>query len=400
MAARAKVTSSLQLGISKSATIHKVLNVLTYIHPVRTFHPVTGVGRHINGLVQACGRRQDLNVELLVSNQWLDHQRRLVSQSPLQDFPVRSFRLPERIAERSWKLLGFPKLERVLQNADVLYSPAETAFPPTSVPQVVTLHDIHPLDPLYPGYSHARGWRTQRGRWEHWVKKVFANSAAVLTVSEFCKQRMLELLDTQGTPVHVIGNGVDPFFFELGNRAASSCRRPGDWPYALVVGGLTDRKGGDVTIEVARELTLQKSDLRIVVAGQSDEHWSAKAKELSNIVELGRIPDDELGEFLKSADCLLFLSRYEGFGIPILEAMASGVLAVVSDTSSLPEIAGEAGTVVSLEDPTEIARRIDRLVADNSQKKLLIEAGRARAKDFTWDRCAERLASVFSSIRA
>jgi len=381
-----KKTSRLSVPESES-----FLNVLSYIQPVRTFTPSSGVGRHINGMLGELSRRAGVDLSLLFARQWLGADGKLPANAPLRDVPFRSFALPERLVERSWKLTGWPKIDRFLEGADVLYAPADTTFPRTSVASFVTLHDIHPLDPLYPDFEAHASWNSQRRRWQHWVPKTFETSSAILTVSDFCRGRMESLLDTRDKPIHVIGNGVDQCFFDLADRDVATCRKPGSWPYCVVVGGLTSRKGAEATIRTAGELVKIGSDVRIVVIGQSEPQWSAAAENHANIVQLGKLPDDLMGEYLRAAGCLLFLSLYEGFGIPIIEAMAAGVPTVVSNTSSLPEVAGDAGCVFPPEDASEIARTIDAICRGSAEAKRMRQKGIARAKQFTWAACVDRL---------
>lgn len=373
--------------------------ILIYLQPVRTYVPCSGVGRHINGMVLELANRPGVEVELLFSRQWLGSDGKLPANCPLRHLPFRTFALPERVVERSWKLIGWPSIEKYLAGFDFLYCPSDTAFPVTSIPSFVTIHDIHPLDPLYPAYDHVSGWWGQRQRWQKWVARAFQTSSAVLTVSDFCKSRMEVLLPQRQAAVHVIGNGVDEEFFALGERDPGHCEVPGAWPFVLVIGGLTDRKGAEATLRVAQELKKSGSGLRIVVVGKSEAHWIEQVASYDNIVLCGPLSDELMGQYLRGASALLFLSQYEGFGIPIIEAMAAGVPVVCSDTSSLPEVAGEAGYVFPSRDANAIADCLNRLIDRNDcERKSRVDAGLERARSFTWKVCIERLLCVFNSV--
>lgn len=373
---------------------------LCYLQAARSFLPVSGVGRHINGMVSALARLPDHKVELLFGRQWLDTEGKLPRTAPLRDLPFRTFDWPERILERSWKLCGRPRVAKLFRETDLVYSPSDVVLPRLGIPSLVTLHDIHPLDPTYPGYQRNANWGTVRRRWEFWVPKLFETSTVVLTVSEFCRSRMESLLDTRGKPIHVIGNGVDPTFFEIAGRDPSTCRRPGPWPYVLMVGGLTDRKGAKFTLRVAESLRQRGSNIRVVVAGTSEPKWSAVAKDHSNVVELGPLEDSLLAEHLRAAGCLLFLSLYEGFGIPVIEAFAAGVPVIVSDTSSLPEVAGDAGSVFPAGETSAITERLEMLVHGGAERDRAIQAGQARAQNFSWEACVDRLLIAFRAAKS
>ncbi|MFM8008082.1 MAG: glycosyltransferase, partial [Dolichospermum sp.] len=126
--------------------------------------------------------------------------------------------------------------------------------------------------------------------------------------------------------------------------------RPVNNPYTFIIGGLRLRKGADFVLDVAKGLLDTNSDLKIVVAGDSEPEYIAAAKELPNIKLLGIVPDHDLPRLMRCASSLLFLSHYEGFGIPAIEAMATGTPPIVSNRASLPEVVGTAGIVVEPED--------------------------------------------------
>src|SRR5262249_22469714 len=132
----------------------------------------------------------------------------------------------------------------------------------------------------------------------------------------------------------------------------------------LVVGGLTRRKGGDLVLQAARELRRRLPDLRVVVVGSSEKEVHAAASELNNIVCLGFVPETELVRLLQGALAMIFLSRYEGFGMPVLEAMAVGIPVIASRFAALPEVAGDAGLLLDAEKPREVAAAIEMLARD------------------------------------
>jgi glycosyltransferase involved in cell wall biosynthesis len=221
---------------------------------------------------------------------------------------------------------------------------------------------------------------------------MYRASTRLLTVSEFCKSRMVELLRFDPEKIDVIGNGVEEKFFHpdaFVTPAIEGLRHP----YVVVVGGLSDRKGAQHIVGVARQLKAQKSGVQVVVIGSNEPKWESVASSLENVLMLGRRPDEDLIPILQRATALLFLSLYEGFGIPAVEAMAVGTPVIASNCSALPEVVGEGGFVFPPNDYGLIERQIDRLVASPSSAAEVIEKGKQRAAAYRWDKCANRVKS-------
>ncbi|HUG13239.1 MAG TPA: glycosyltransferase, partial [Opitutaceae bacterium] len=127
----------------------------------------------------------------------------------------------------------------------------------------------------------------------------------------------------------------------------------------------------------------------IIVAGPNDPELVERAREIAGLEVRGAVEEVELQRLLGGASSLLFLSPYEGFGLPVIEAMAAGVPVVAANRASLPEAVGEAGILVEPSDAGAIADILIELSRDSSRSESLATAGRRRAADFTWERCAE-----------
>lgn len=385
------------------------MRILTYLHPSRCLQPCGGVGRHANELVSRLAQRPDYEVELWASNRECNfiHDTKF----PLRKLPLCTHPLPELFAERLWKTMGWPSADRWVKGADWVFSPMETYLPIKIVPVAVTIHDIQCFEADLP-WSHTAEHKARRAKWGVWVKKALRDCRFVCTVSEFTKRRMVDLLDADPAKIVVTGNGVDERFFNLAasgkqlvtsdkdqgntdqNPVASSSQRVAA-PYVLVVGGLRYKKGADYVLAVARKLKADGNPLRIVVAGQNEANYVIQAKECGHIDILGMIDDDSLITYLLKSQALLFLSPYEGFGIPALEAMAAQVPVVAANRASLPEIVGDAGLLVNPENADEVVHQILSLLYDSDLRKVLIQKGLNRARGFTWDRCVDNLCNAF-----
>ena len=374
------------------------MNILSYIHPVRTYIPCTGVGKHINNMLLGLRDRDEIALRLLFSQQWLTLDKQLDPLSPLSPLPFTTFPTAENTTERTWKLLGFPQMDRyIAPDTDWVYAPMETYIPVSKCPVAITIHDIQAFEPNLP-WSHTWQHRWFAYKWGRWVRKALTDCRVVFTVSEFSKQRMVNLLDANPNKIEVIGNGVDSSFYEIAKIDPASLQPPIDSPYVIIVGGLRQKKGADDVLKVAKVLHQRKSDLHIVVAGDSEANYVAAAQEYPNITLLGMVSDLELPRLLRCASSLLFLSPYEGFGIPALEAMAAGIPAVVADRASLPEIVGDAGIIV---DPTMSEAIVDMLVDLERMLQLrteYIQRGYRHAARYTWSNCVDRLVTAFDTF--
>ncbi len=374
------------------------MQIVSYVHPTRTYLPCTGVGRHINNLLLGLHARDDCNLQLLFSAQWLEANGKLNPRSPLSTLPFTTFPTAENSTERSWKLWGRPRMDRYLPgDTDWLYAPMETYLPVSKCPVAITLHDIQAFEPDLPwsgGWQH----RWFAYKWGRWVRTALTECRVVFTVSEFSKQRMVDLLGADPNKIVVIGNGIDPAFFELAQIAPETIDRPIASPYTIVIGGLRQKKGADYVLAVARALERRRSELQIVVAGESEHDYLTAAAEYANITLLGMVADRDLPFLVKSASSLLFLSPYEGFGIPPLEAMAAGVPVVVSDRASLPEIVGDAGIILDPTLPEPIADVLIDLDQMPQLRSDYIQRGSHHVSRYTWSSCLEKAIAAFHTF--
>jgi glycosyltransferase involved in cell wall biosynthesis len=382
------------------------MKIVSYVHPIRTYLPCTGVGRHINNLLLGLSNRDDLDIKLLFSKQWLTANGQLDLRSPLSPLPFTTFPSAENTTERNWKMLGFPRMDRYIpDDTDWLYAPMDTYIPLSKCPVAMTIHDIQAFEPNLP-WSQSWQHKWFAYKWSRWVPKALADCRVVFTVSEFSKQRMVDLLGADPQKIEVIGNGVDASFFEIAKIDPTSLDRPiavadgkpFESPYIIIVGGLRQKKGADDVLAVAGALRQRQSDLQIVVAGDSEMKYIAAAQEHSNITLLGMVADLDLPRLLRCASSLLFLSPYEGFGIPALEAMAAGIPVVVADRASLPEIVGDAGIVV---DPTMTEPIVDILINLDRMPQLraeCIQRGQKHVATYTWARCVDRVVNAFHTF--
>ncbi|MBU7587117.1 MAG: glycosyltransferase family 4 protein [Nostoc sp. TH1S01] len=374
------------------------MKIAAYIHPIRTYLPCTGVGRHINHILLDISGRKEVELELFFSRQWIGKDNKLDLRCPLRELPKRTFPTPENSTERTWKLLGYPCMDKYLPDGiDWLYAPMETYIPVSKCPVAVTIHDVQAFELDLPWSST---WQHQwfRYKWGRWVRRALSDCQVVFTVSEFSKQRMVDLLGGNPQKIIVVGNGVEQSFFEVASKKLTGLKRSVEAPYILVVGGLRKKKGADHILAVAQTLLKRKSSLKIVVAGELEANYVEAAKAYSNVTLFGMVSDEDLPQLLRGASSLLFLSLYEGFGIPALEAMAVGIPAIVSNKASLPEVVGDAGIVVNPEETEAIVEILMNLADNPSLAKEYAQRGRKHAAQYTWSRCVDRVITALQQF--
>jgi glycosyltransferase involved in cell wall biosynthesis len=223
------------------------------------------------------------------------------------------------------------------------------------------------------------------------VRPSVRRAARVLTGSDWTKRDLVERYGVAAEKVVVTPYGVDPTFGPDGPAADGA-------PYALFVGGLEPRKNPLAALEA---VALSDSSLRLIVAGPARGRSAELSRAVSRFglnsrVELrGHVAREELASLYRGASCLVFPSRYEGFGLPVLEAMASGTPVVATTAGSVPEVAGDAAILVDPGDAAALAGGIERALAD---RERLRAAGLERSRSYTWTETARKTLGVYREL--
>ena len=223
------------------------------------------------------------------------------------------------------------------------------------------------------------------------VPRSLKRAARVLVGSNWTRQRIAERYGIREEKIIVTSYGVDPAFTPDGPR-------PGDASYVLFVGALQPRKDPACAV---RALSLLDPDLGLVFVGPEKRSGYELREEIrrlgleQRVRLLGHVPKKELSVLYRGAACLVFPSRYEGFGLPALEAMAAGTPVVASTAGALPEVAGDAAVLVPPGDPAALADGVERALADRDRLRRL---GLERSSGFTWAETAKRTAAVYEEL--
>jgi glycosyltransferase involved in cell wall biosynthesis len=295
---------------------------------------------------------------------------------------VEPIELPAR--SQPWRMAwSFPLLLRRLRPALAHF---QHVVPPAFRGRsVLTIHDLSfERDPALMGRRDRFFFRTM-------VPRSAARADRVITVSEQTKQDVIEHYGVDEEKVVVVPNGVDPEYTPKGDRRNGA-------PYLLFVGALQPRKDPLVAIEA---LSLAPGDLRLVLVGpdkgsEGDARRAVGRLGLDGRVDFaGHVGRDELASLYRGAQALVFPSRYEGFGLPVVEAMACGTPVVAAAAGAVPEVAGDAAVLVEPGDAVALAGGIERALAD---RERLVAAGLERARRYSWAETARRTLDVYREL--
>jgi len=280
---------------------------------------------------------------------------------------------------RSQELRMASTLPRALRRLGAAVVHTQYALPfRCPCPAVVTIHDV----------SYERGLMSRRDLmvFRRMVPRAARAAARVLTVSERTKRDLIDLYDLPPDRVDVTPNGVDPAFGPE-SGACDEKLQAGRRPYALAVGAIQERKHQAAALAAAREVGLE-----LVVVGPTKDARLAEELRKGGARLEGYVSTDRLAALYRGAACLVQSSRHEGFGLPVVEAMASGTPVVTFADPALVEVAGGAALVVGEE---SLADGIRRALEDRDR---LAAAGLERARAFSWEATARATAQVYTEV--
>lgn len=337
--------------------------------------------------------------------------RAIVSQRPASNvehpasrIQFRPFPLSDEWLARLWHRLRLPiPVEIITGPLDIFYSP-DFVLPPTrrATRTLLTVHDLSFL--RYPeAFVPAL-----RRYLERVVPRSIARADLVLADSAHTGSDIVSLLGVPADKVEVLYSGVSPRFrsqIEPGEDARIRAHYGlGERPYVLSVGTVQPRKNHVRLIHAfIRSQTGQPAGWQLVIAGG----WGWLYQDILAEVEkhgdrvriLGFVDEADLPALYRGAALFAFPSLYEGFGLPVLEAMACGVPVVCSDASSLPEVAGDAALLVNPLDTDALAEALSRALRDADLRQEMVARGLAQAARFTWEQAARQLLGTFDSLR-
>ena len=361
-----------------------------------------GVGTYTRNAIRTLARLDNFNEYFL-----LGIPGRLGDVEPLPDNFITVPTYPNEFS-----LNSYLELNRILKQhrCDLLHVP-HLFWKPQSVPcpYVVTVHDL--LDHLY--RVNSASWVKRQLHFE-FTKRVLHSAARIFAVSNFSKQDTERLFGVPGDRIEVIYNALDDRFRQGHATDADhkliAERYQVTYPFLLYAGRISPHKNVIRIIEAfsALKAELQKEsqfpDLKLIIIGDElSKHPDLRRAVIKSRVQndvrfLGFVPIGVLRIFYDLAKIFVFPSLYEGFGLPPLEAMAHGTPVVTSNTSSIPEVVGNAAVMVNPENVFEIMHALHRVLLDQPVREKLKARGILQAQKFSWDDSVRRMLEVYHGV--
>ncbi len=269
---------------------------------------------------------------------------------------------------------------------DLFWSPG--FMPPLGggVPFVITIHDLIHRD-------HADAAR--RIYYDRCIRPIALRARAIITVSNYSRDQIIGWLGKNAPEVRVVANGVSDAFSPLGERLLL------DRQYFLYVGNQRTHKNVYRMME-AFAASKASAHVRLVLTGQATTETMATVRRLSlheKITFLGEVDEGRLAAAYRGAIGVIQVSLSEGFGLPVVEAMASGTPVICSSTTALGEVAGDAALLVAPDSTEQISRAMDRLWSEQTEGERLRELGLRRSNAFSWDEVARQTGALLRSFK-
>ena len=311
--------------------------------------------------------------------------------------------LPWRLSVLASQIARTPyaPIERMMRaDRAAVYHATEHLLPRLSAPAVLTVHDL--IFERYPQHHTARN-----RLFLHAAMPLFVRAAtAIIAVSRHTRADLVELYGADPSKIHVVYEGVDERFQPAAPAEVQRVRQTysPDRPYLLMVGTLEPRKNHAAALRALARLKAWGWPHRLLLVGGRGWLFDPIRQEIDalglagDVHFAGYVPDADLPPLYTGADCVLVPSLYEGFGFPVLEALACAAPVVCSDASSLPEVAGDAALLVPPEDDEGLAAAVHLLLSQPQLAGAMAAAGHRQAARFRWDLCARETVEVYERV--
>jgi glycosyltransferase involved in cell wall biosynthesis len=351
----------------------------------------TGVGAFAGEVLTRVARQDDIDVTGY-SVSW--RGRQAVDGLVPTGVRVASRPMAARPLRTLWQRGDWPPIEWWTGAVDVVHGPNFVVPPSRAAAQLMTIHDLTFV--RYPEMS-TRDTLQYPGL----IRRALRRGAHVHAVSAFVADEIVEVFAVDRDRVHVVPNGVDPI---AGGDPDAGRRLAGGARYVLAIGTIEPRKDYPLLIDAFDAVAAQDTEVRLVIAGQDGwdaetfEAHLAKAHHRDRIVRPGYVSDASRADLLRGASVFAYPSRYEGFGLPPLEAMSASVPVVTTRAGALPEELGDAALFVDPGDVDGLAEAITAALDEGPPRAALVERGLEQTRRFSWDACADGVMGTYRHL--
>jgi len=369
--------------------------VTIYIDVAAAVHGRAGLGRYAESLTRALLAKDPERFAL-----FYNHSGHVRPLRGLEEIPVRRVRAgykPWRMAVWLGQLAGLG-FDRLLPGAQLYHATEHLLMPLRHVPTVLTTHDL--IFRLFPQHHKRLNYWYLNAAMPVYCRR----ASAIIAVSQATKGDLVRLYGLDPAKIRVVYEAAAPHFVPASPAQIAQMRALYGLPdhYLLHVGTIEPRKNLSRLLQAVHQLRVAGEDVRLVVVGSKgwlyqDFFRRLEELELGDAVHLpGYVPDAHLLAIYSGARLVAVPSLYEGFGLPVLEAMACGAPVVCSHASSLPEVGGAASTYFDPTDVTAIAEAILGVWRDEALRQTMREEGLARAARFSWERASQETLAVYN----
>jgi glycosyltransferase involved in cell wall biosynthesis len=374
------------------------MHLLSYVH-LRNIYRSTGVGRVARELTQNLAASPDIQVEILADRGDYDRVIGKVG-APWTDFTYHFMKHETSRQQALWFLTNRPKAEDYWPAVDVVHCTAESYVPVRGARLAVSCHDAQHFEP---GIHKMSPWLfRQRLKWKLLFDRLNREADMFHMISEYAAERTAHFFPAIKSRLRVVPNAAsDSFFKPATEKGRLVLRQLGleGRRFILAPGGLQHRKNADLILDAWPHIHERNPDLVLAVINWTDPVYLERAHALAPSCLLGGFQEEEeLVALYSAAELVWFPTRYDGFGMPVIEAMASGTPVVSSNTTGIPEVAGDAAVLLSPDRPDDHIDVICGLLEDATAREALVRMGRVRADGYRWNKSADRLAAHFRSL--